>query len=116
MAEVERRRSSSSVWATVQPHDFMTMTPRELRHVADVLEEAERSEQMMPLKPLPDYGELMPIDEFVEAVNSGMFIDDDGSGYYATAKGMSDVLALPSLVRKGIVPHRTFTHVMWFNK
>jgi hypothetical protein len=35
---LERRRISSSVWSTLAPSDYPTMTPDELRHIADVRE------------------------------------------------------------------------------
>ena len=39
---LERRSWSSAIWDAVQPSHFMFMTPAELRHVADVLEKANR--------------------------------------------------------------------------
>lgn len=67
------------------------------------------------MEQIPDYADVMTLDEFVEAVKQGVFVNDDGSGYYATATEMSDVPAVPSEIRKGLL-QPGFTHVAWFNK
>jgi hypothetical protein len=67
------------------------------------------------MEPLPDYGDHMTLQEFIDACKSGCFIDYDGHGYYATATEMSDVLAQPSAIVHGQI-RTDFTHVMWFNK
>ena len=67
---------------------------------------------------LPDYGDLIPIEEFKECAEYGMFTDDDGNGHWAkdgkmTAGLGDDVCDLDELDRAidfGV------THVMWFNK
>ena len=67
------------------------------------------------LKPLPDYGDLMTIEEFINACKTGMFIDYDGSGRYATATEITTIDVYPSDVMKDKLDKR-WTHVMWFNK
>lgn len=57
----------------------------------------------------------MPLDEFVKNVECGLFIDYDGTGYYANADSMTRIPARPSEIREGRV-RLEFTHVMWFNK
>ena len=37
-SRLERRKNSSATWCVVTGEDFLRMTPRELRFVADVLE------------------------------------------------------------------------------
>ena len=67
---------------------------------------------------LPDYGDLIPIDEFKECAEYGMFTDYDGCGHWSngekmTARPGDDVCDLDELDRAidfGV------THVMWFNK
>ena len=34
-------------------------------------------------RPIPEYGDLMTIEEFIKNCEDGIFIDYDGSGYYA---------------------------------
>jgi len=65
-------------------------------------------------EPLPTYGDLFTVREFMCSVESGLFIDNDGIGYYATDTQMSDLEAIPSQFNPDIDP--IFTHVMWFNK
>lgn len=67
------------------------------------------------LKPIPKYGDLMTMEEFAECVKTGMFIDDDGDGYYAFENSMTDQYADLSLISAGQQP-KEFTHVVWFNK
>lgn len=66
-------------------------------------------------RPIPDYGEIFLLNEFVEAVQHGIFCDDDGSGYYAIeTEYYDDKPANPSDVF--YYPQTVYTHVMWFNK
>jgi len=66
----------------------------------------------------PDYGDVIPLEEFVESVKSGLFGNDDGTGYYSYKDGrMSNVLARPSDIFKGLIDSRLpWTQVVWFNK
>lgn len=65
------------------------------------------------LEPIPDYGDLIALDEFREDVESGGFTDDDGSGNWATETEMSDI---DVNLRDLTPPNPKFTHVVWFNK
>lgn len=67
------------------------------------------------LKPIPDYGAHMTMEEWINDVRAGGLIDYDGTGYYATRHGISDIKVVPSDVAKGLVD-RSWSHVMWFNK
>jgi hypothetical protein len=75
----------------------------------------------------------MTIKEFIECVNCGGFIDDDGHGYYATKDKMTNKLILPSHItgRTYIFDEKTgkfktvkikkyldkkFSHIVWFNR
>lgn len=66
-------------------------------------------------EPVPNYGDLMLIDDFKEACDTGSFIDSDGMGYYAIETAKSAVRAKPSDFRRGIID-RDYTHIIWFNK
>lgn len=67
------------------------------------------------LEPIPDYGDHMTIEKFIDYCNSGMFIDSDGSGYYATKDQQSNIPIYPSDV-KARKYRKDFSHVVWFNK
>lgn len=66
-------------------------------------------------EPIPDYGDHMTMAEFVSACQQGLFVDDDGSGCYATDTELVRKSIMPSDVRVG-VHDTTFSHVVWFNK
>ena len=75
----------------------------------------DMTEKSVTWKPIPDYGDLFPLDEFLKNCELGYFIDYDGHGYLAIEDQMSDVFIKPSTIREhldGIL----FTHVVWFNK
>jgi len=67
---------------------------------------------------LPDYGDLIPIDDWKIEVDYGMFTDDDGNGHWVKdgkmTRGFGDNVCnldcIEAAVEFGI------THVMWFNK
>lgn len=62
---------------------------------------------------LPNYGDLIPVFEFIEACNNSGFIDYDGSGHPVKNNKMSDIIVKPS--RYNEIP-KDATHIMWFNK
>ena len=66
-------------------------------------------------KPLPDYGDLFAIKDFLRSYESGYFTDYDGHGFLATSEQMSDIGVSPSTMREH-ADRKEFTHVMWFNK
>ena len=59
---------------------------------------------------IPSYGDLIPIEDWLENVANGLFINFDGSGYYCKDDKMNrknEVFSNPPL---------DATHVCWFNK
>ena len=69
----------------------------------------------MIIEPIPDFGDHMKIEDFIKAVEAGMFIDYDGFGTYATEDYNTDLIVKPSEVIMGTL-NKKFTHVVWFNK
>lgn len=68
------------------------------------------------LEALPDYGDHMSMEEFVECVRSGGFIDDDGFAHYATETHLiQGPTVCPSEILQGNY-HRSATHVVWYNR
>ena len=84
-----------------------------IENIQDRLNQVERI--LDHLDPFPDYGDLMTLEEFVEACVEGSFGNDDGTGCYATKSGMSRIYAHPTDMCAGKID-RSWTHVMWFNK
>ena len=52
------------------------------------------------------------LQQFVDLVNDNVLTDNDGTGFYATEKSVSDVQIMPSDILENI--YRTdFSHVIW---
>lgn len=66
------------------------------------------------LKQIPSYGDHMTLQDFIDSVECGAFIDYDGTGYYATEKHITDIVVYPSDITMGF--DRQWSHVVWFNK
>jgi hypothetical protein len=65
---------------------------------------------------IPNYGDLMPLSDWIEMVKMGGFIDYDGHGHYSDGIQMlGDVYVKPSDVKKGNVDRR-YSHIVWFNR
>lgn len=60
---------------------------------------------------IPNYGEILTIDEFVGMVDDGSIIEDDGIGYFSNGHKMTRELD----VFESDIPEDA-THVAWFNK
>ena len=77
---------------------------------------ADRLEKIINLQPMPDYGDLYTIDEFLDHVKSGGITDNDGSAYAALADGRTSIEVSPRGVLYGQLIGTGFTHIAWFNK
>lgn len=70
------------------------------------------------VRKIPDYGDLIPINDWKEDVSNGFFTDYDGNGHWAKDGKMTDGLgdnvcsieAIDLAIKEGV------THVCWFNK
>jgi hypothetical protein len=72
---------------------------------------------MMKLEPLPSYGDLIPLENWLHCSAEGLFIDYDGHGYWATKDGMNGFVKPSDIASKNPVkPPAWATHVMWFNR
>ena len=68
---------------------------------------------LIRLTPIPDYGDLMTIEEFKKANKTGYLLQgEDGSGYWAFEDLVSDLYVDIHALK----PYKSFTHVMWYNK
>ncbi len=78
----------------------------------------------MPIKPKtlepidPDCGDLMTIKAFLKNVETGMFIDYDGYGNWATKTHiLSNKIVTPSdFSKRKAIPPKGATHVLWYNR
>jgi len=79
----------------------------------------KRFEQTPHFTELPDYGDHMTFEQFKAACDAGGFVDDDGSGFYATATNEADIPIYPSDFKYSFGEkwiRKDFTHVVWYNK
>ena len=67
------------------------------------------------MRKIADYGDLIPLKEFINSVENGGFVDYDGHGYFSTASQQSNIYVSPSDIRKTEIPVWA-THVSWFNR
>ena len=67
------------------------------------------------LESLPEYGTLMSFEEFVAYSKTGLLVNYDGQGRYATSDQASNICIFPSDILSGEYRH-DFSHVIWFNK
>lgn len=70
------------------------------------------------MEPHPTWGDVMPIDEWMDCVRSGGFIDYDGYGNFATeTKYLPCHNVYPSMVKKpGFIFPAWATHIVWYNR
>lgn len=62
---------------------------------------------------IPKYGDIMTVEEFIEACKCGAFIDYDGFGNPAKDGYMSSMIISPS--RLSQIPLDA-THIVWYNR
>ena len=67
------------------------------------------------LNELPDFGNVMSLDDFIAHVECGGFIDSDGFGYYVKDGKESDIEIYPSDVLHKML-RADFDTIIWFNK
>ena len=67
------------------------------------------------MSPIPKYGDLFTMKDWLECVECGGIIDYDGYGNYATETERSNIEVRPSDVKKGKID-KTWTHVVWYNR
>lgn len=66
-------------------------------------------------EPIPDDAYLYTKEDFIRMCRGGDIIDDDGTGCYALADGMTHIAVSPSAIAGGLW-EEPWTHVAWFNK
>jgi len=62
-----------------------------------------------------DCGYLIPLQEWIECVQCGGFIDYDGYGELATETQTSNITISPSEMKRYNFPEWA-THIMWYNR
>ena len=65
---------------------------------------------------IPEYGEHMTLQEYIDCVACGGFIDYDGFGELATETQISNIKTYPSDLDDEVQWPEWCTHIMWYNK
>lgn len=89
-----------------------------IRGVGDEMERLSRQVRLIEeptFSEIPDYGDVMSLKEFIDCVESGGFIDYDGSGNYVRDGKMSNISIYPSDVENSSV-RKDFDTIIWFNR
>jgi hypothetical protein len=63
------------------------------------------------VRPVPEYGDHMTKEDFIEAIEMGLFNDYDGSGEYATQTRATSIRFIPSTYDK----ETGWPYVVWYN-
>jgi hypothetical protein len=67
------------------------------------------------LEPVPDYGDVMSLIDFIDCVKEGGFIDYDGYGRYIINNYMTDIEIYPTDVKNNYL-RKEFDTIIWFNR
>lgn len=67
------------------------------------------------LSDIPDYADVMSLQEFIDACNCGGFIDSDGFGHYVLDGKETDIDIFPSDIKHKCI-RKEFDSVAWYNK
>jgi len=79
------------------------------------LDRTKRMIMPFELSELPDYGDVMSLEHFIENVKHGLFIDYDGYGHYVKDGMESDISIHPSDVEYGAI-RSDFDTIIWYNR
>ena len=82
------------------------------------LAKLDREKRMiMPyeLSELPDFGDVMPLESFIDCVKSGGFIDYDGHGYYVKDGKETNIMIIPSDFKHKSI-RTEFDTIVWYNR
>lgn len=101
-----------------------TKSIHEYMHLMEIMPEVilhnklEREKRMiMPfeLSDIPNYGDVMSLNNFISNVKCGGFIDYDGSGNYIKGDKMTNISIYPSDVNFNSI-RKEFDKIIWFNR
>src|SRR6266436_964165 len=102
----ETRKDNAVPWERVPEKNKKLMTA--------VCSEILEALPQLRFEKTPDYGDIFLIEEFVQAVKSACFTNDDGSGYFALDRQrMSNVPAVPSEIYQNKAILDGWNFVVW---
>jgi hypothetical protein len=118
--EIELKRTEISMKEEEDPTNSWDEFCEYMKPEWDALAKLDRERRMLIT---PEYrdreievdDDVMSMDDFIEAVNQGCFIDYDGFGSYVKDGKISNIRIYPSDVQHNSV-RKDFDTIIWFNK
>jgi hypothetical protein len=104
----------SSDFSNENYQKFLRHIEPERRRIAKLDREMR---MIMPyeLSELPDYGDVMSLEHFIECVDCGGFIDYDGYGHYVKDGKETNIEIYPSDVEYASI-RLEFDTIIWYNR
>ena len=103
------------VWDNSKPwEEYSEYLRPENRKIAELGRERR---MIMPyeLEELPTYGDVMSLEDFIECVKAGGFIDYDGYGHYVKDGMETNISIHPSDVKHKAI-RKEFDTIVWINR
>lgn len=118
-AEIERLQQKISdkdaIWDYTNPYNAYCEYVSPEEHQIESLDRTRRMIMTYELDDLPDYGDVMPLKNFIESCKSGSFIDYDGHGFYVKDGKKSNIKIIPSDVFHNAI-RPDFDTIIWYNR
>lgn len=120
LEELEKRREEYNNEMNQLPDnlsisEFRRLAEKACEKVLEASREYRKIKTPKYVGEIPNYGSVMTIKSFISSCKGGMFIDEDGYGFYIKDGKETDIEIRPSDVEYNAV-RNDFTQMIWFNK
>jgi len=114
--ELEIQKSTKQkLWDYDRPwEEYVALTEKEDKEISE-LDRKLRLIRPYEVTDIPDYGEIMTLNQFKNICRNGGFIDSDGFGYYLEEDKVTDIVIYPSDVKHKSLRYE-LNRIIWFNK
>jgi len=116
--EIELKRTEISMKEEEDPTDCWEDFCEYMQPEWDALAELDREKRMLMIPEfdeLPTNGDVMSLNDFIEAVKNGWFIDYDGFGNYVRDGKETNIMVFPSDVEHKSL-RKDFDTIIWYNR
>jgi len=109
------REEKRKDWDYSRPWDEYVELTKEEDKEAIKLDRRIRLIRPYEVSDIPDYGDVMTLNEFKNACRNGLFIDYDGYGKYIDDDKMTDIDIYPSDIKAKSIRYE-LNKIIWFNR
>jgi len=103
------------MWDFDKPYsEYLELTSKEDKEINE-LDRRLRLIRPYEVTDIPDYGDVMTLNEFKNFCRNGMFVDSDGYGHYIDDDKMTDITIHPSDVKHKSLRY-SLNKIIWFNR